>query len=88
MAAAARCAPRRILAITAFVFYTGWPSFSANGLAWFGTGDDPLDVQLGNSFLGDPETGEPRLVPKGRSGAMAAIGFVVAIWGLASLIKG
>jgi len=36
----------------------------------------------------DPETGEPRLVPKGRSGAMAAIGFVVAIWGLASLIKG
>ena len=48
-----------ILAITAFVFYTGWPSFSANGLAWFGTGDDPLDVQLGNSFLGDPETGEP-----------------------------
>lgn len=48
-----------ILAITAFVFYTGWPSFSANGLAWFGSGDQPLDVQLGNSFLGDPETGEP-----------------------------
>jgi ABC-type phosphate transport system permease subunit len=46
-------------AIAVFVFYTGWPSFSANGLAWFGTGDDPLDVQLGNSFLGDPETGEP-----------------------------
>ena len=36
----------------------------------------------------DPETGEPRVVPQGRSGAMAAIGFVVAIWGLASLIKG
>lgn len=36
----------------------------------------------------DSETGEPRVVPKGRSGAMAAIGFVVAIWGLASLIKG
>ena len=51
-----------ILAITAFVFYTGWPSFSANGLAWFGSGDQPLDVQLGNSFLGDPETGEPSTV--------------------------
>lgn len=36
----------------------------------------------------DPETGEPRVVSKGRSGAMAAIGVVVAIWGFASLIKG
>lgn len=46
-------------AITVFVFYTGWPSFSANGLAWFGTGDEPMDIQLGNAFLGVPGTGEP-----------------------------
>jgi phosphate ABC transporter permease protein PstC len=38
-----------------FVFVQGWPSFSANGLSWFGTSDEPLDVQLGWAFLGDPE---------------------------------
>ena len=49
-----------ILAIAAFVFYTGWPSFSANGLAWFGTGDDPLDaVELGTLQL---KTGSVRRV--------------------------
>jgi hypothetical protein len=36
----------------------------------------------------DAETGEPRIAPRGRSLGMAAIGFVVALWGLASLIKG
>lgn len=36
----------------------------------------------------DPETGEPREVRTSRSAAMAAIGFIVAIWGLATLIKG
>ena len=36
----------------------------------------------------DPDTGEPRIAPRGRSAGMAAVGFVVAIWGLASLIKG
>ena len=36
----------------------------------------------------DPETGEVRNVPVARSVGMAAIGFIVAIWGLASLIKG
>jgi hypothetical protein len=36
----------------------------------------------------DPDTGETRHVPVGRSAGMATIGFIVAIWGLASLIKG
>ena len=36
----------------------------------------------------DPETGEVRHVPVARSAGMAAIGFIVAVWGLASLIKG
>jgi hypothetical protein len=36
----------------------------------------------------DPDTGEQRVIPKGRSAGMATIGFIVAIWGLASLIKG
>ncbi len=44
-----------IAAITVFVLYIGWPSFSANGLSWFGTGDEPLDIQLGFSFTGTPE---------------------------------
>ena len=35
----------------------------------------------------DQETGEARQAPVGRSLGMAAIGFVVAVWGLASLIK-
>ncbi len=43
-----------IAATAVFVFIQGWPSFSANGLSWFGTGDEPLDVQLGFAFAGDP----------------------------------
>ena len=35
----------------------------------------------------DAETGEPRHVPVGRSVGMAVVGFVVAIWGLASLFR-
>ena len=34
----------------------------------------------------DAETGEVRQAPLGRSIGMAVVGFVVAIWGLASLI--
>lgn len=34
----------------------------------------------------DGETGEVRQVPLGRSIGMAVVGFIVAIWGLASLI--
>ena len=46
-----------IASITVFVFYVGWPSFAANGLSWFGTGDEPLDIELGYSFLGSPDGG-------------------------------
>lgn len=38
-----------ITAMIAFVFAKAWPSFSANGLAWFGSGGN-ADQQLGQLF--------------------------------------
>jgi len=44
-----------IAAVAVFVFQAGWPSFQANGLAWFSAGDIPFDRQLGDSFTGGPD---------------------------------
>lgn len=44
-----------IASVAIFVFQAGWPSFQANGLAWFTAGDMPLDQQLGYAFIGDPQ---------------------------------
>jgi len=38
-----------IIGMVVFVFTKAWPSFSANGLAWFGTGGD-VDQQLTDIF--------------------------------------
>jgi len=38
-----------IVGMIVFVFTKAWPSFSANGLAWFGTGGD-VDAQLTDIF--------------------------------------
>lgn len=42
-----------IAGMAVYVFKEAWPSFSANGLAWFGTGGDP-NVQLGEIFRSAP----------------------------------
>ncbi|MBE2320031.1 ABC transporter permease subunit [Solirubrobacter sp. CPCC 204708] len=39
--------------MTVYVLREAWPSFSANGLAWFGTGGD-ANVQLENIFRSEP----------------------------------
>ncbi len=39
-----------VVLITAFVISEAWPSFTANGLAWFSDGPVPLDVQLSSAF--------------------------------------
>ena len=44
-----------IASVAIFVFKEGWPSFQANGLSWFTSGDIPLDRQLGYSFTGGPD---------------------------------
>ncbi|MDA0141975.1 PstC family ABC transporter permease [Solirubrobacter deserti] len=42
-----------IAGMTVYVLREAWPSFSANGLAWFGTGGD-ANVQLENIFRSEP----------------------------------
>jgi phosphate ABC transporter permease protein PstC len=39
-----------VVALTAFVLHEAWPSFSANGLAWFTDSKIPLDTQLSSAF--------------------------------------
>src|SRR5262245_30671838 len=45
-----------IVGMVVFVFAEAWPSFKANGVAWFGSGGD-VDQQLADIFTspGDPE---------------------------------
>jgi phosphate transport system permease protein len=35
-----------VLLMLVFVFKEAWPSFSHNGLSWFGSGDTPVDEQI------------------------------------------
>jgi phosphate ABC transporter permease protein PstC len=39
-----------VVAITIFVLHEGWPSFKANGLAWFTDSKLSLDTQLSSAF--------------------------------------
>jgi phosphate ABC transporter permease protein PstC len=49
LGALASCVLLLIAAMILFVFAKAWPSFSANGLHWFGTGGN-VDRQLGDIF--------------------------------------
>ncbi len=39
-----------LLAMLVFVFREAWPSFSHNGLSWFGSGGGPVDLQITHIF--------------------------------------
>lgn len=49
LGALAACIAFFVYAMLAFILYKGWPSFSFNGLSWFGSTAD-VDQELGNLY--------------------------------------